>query len=210
MKTIGGVPGGYGLGYADISDLYVFELQAFVRSYKPYDDLQWHLAVETHDGAVARLYVDGQLVGAEPAAPSPPTTVDLTIGGALSYNGAYAYGFVGDIDEVRVYDEPLSADLVQNLYGGYASGKVPLGNVVQIAPSFAFSLPQGTQQAFSVYLTNTSSVAHTATPTVVDPNSQLVVRVGAPTSVMIPPGQVVPATLVVDASQASVGTNSNI
>ena len=175
---------------------------------RTYDDQQWHFVVGTNDGTTGRLYVDGQLIGAQPGAPGL-NSADMLVGGVV-FTGAFVDGFIGDIDEVRVYDAPLATDLVQSLYSGYTSGKAPLGNAVQVAPDYAFSLPQGTQQTFSVYLTNISNVQHTATPTVIDPNSQLAVRVGAPGSVTIPPGQVVPTTLVVDASQASVGTYGNI
>ena len=80
-------------------------------------DGAWHLVAGTYDGAVARLYVDGALVGSPIAAP-PPLTYALS--GASSFyvdgypvEGCALFGnaddWPGAIDEVRVYDRALSA-----------------------------------------------------------------------------------------------------
>jgi hypothetical protein len=80
-------------------------------------DGRWHLVAGTYDGAAARLYVDGALVGSPVAAPPP---LAYALGGASSF---YADGYPvegcalfadaddwpGAIDEVRVYDRALSA-----------------------------------------------------------------------------------------------------
>jgi hypothetical protein len=77
----------------------------------------WHLVAGTYDGAAARLYVDGALVGSPVAAP-PPLTYALS-GASSFYVDGYAvegcalFGnaddWPGAIDEVRVYDRALSA-----------------------------------------------------------------------------------------------------
>jgi hypothetical protein len=77
----------------------------------------WHLVAGTYDGAAARLYVDGALVGS-PIAASPPLTYALS--GASSFyadgypvEGCALFGnaddWPGAIDELRVYDRALSA-----------------------------------------------------------------------------------------------------
>lgn len=78
---------------------------------------QWHLVAGTYDGTAARLYVDGNLVGAPIPAP-PPLTYNLG-GGSTFYVDGYAVegcalffnadDWTGAIDEVRVYDTALSA-----------------------------------------------------------------------------------------------------
>lgn len=80
-------------------------------------DGQWHLVAGTYDGAAARLYVDGALVGSPVAAPPPLT---YALGGASSFyadgypvEGCALFGnaddWPGAIDEVRLYDHALSA-----------------------------------------------------------------------------------------------------
>jgi hypothetical protein len=80
-------------------------------------DGNWHLVAGTYDGAVARLYVDGTLVGSPVSAPAPLT---YALGGSDSfYVDGYsveacalfgnADDFPGGIDEVRLYDRALSA-----------------------------------------------------------------------------------------------------
>jgi hypothetical protein len=77
----------------------------------------WHLVAGTYDGAAARLYVDGALVGSPVAAPPPLT---YALGGASSFyadgypvEGCALFGnaddWPGAIDEVRLYDRALSA-----------------------------------------------------------------------------------------------------
>lgn len=79
-------------------------------------DGRWHLVAGTYDGAAARLYVDGSLVGAPVPAPSP---LNYALGGASSFyvdgypvEGCALFGnaddWPGAIDEVRLYDRALS------------------------------------------------------------------------------------------------------
>lgn len=64
---------------------------------------QWsHLAV-TSDGTTLRLYVNGELKASESAVIPPVMTSGLKIGKGVLGN------FNGKIDEVRLYDKPLSA-----------------------------------------------------------------------------------------------------
>ena len=69
----------------------------------------YHHIVGTYDGTTQRLYVDGALAGTGPAVQSIPgkANIPFTIGADGSGNNQ---PFIGDIDEVAVYDYPLSAE----------------------------------------------------------------------------------------------------
>ncbi|MEM3093007.1 MAG: phospholipase D-like domain-containing protein, partial [Candidatus Nitrosocaldus sp.] len=94
----------------------------FIRSPNTYNDGQWHYAVVTYDGSTLNLYVDGSLVsslntnGAIPATDTMP----LTIGKNSLDSSRY---FIGDIDEVRIYNRALTAQEVNDAYnnGVFAS-----------------------------------------------------------------------------------------
>jgi Concanavalin A-like lectin/glucanases superfamily/Bacterial Ig-like domain/Bacterial Ig domain len=71
---------------------------------------QWQHVAATYDGAVARFYVDGALVASQPFTGN--------IGSANSWRiGAYgvpATGFFdGNVDNVRIYDRPLTTSEIQ-------------------------------------------------------------------------------------------------
>ena len=90
----------------------------FVTSPNTYNDGNWHYAVVTYDGSVLRLYVDGQQVASlntNNAIPDYNWDTPLTIGKTAlpNVNGHY---FIGDIDEVRVYNRALTAQEVSDAY----------------------------------------------------------------------------------------------
>ncbi|SPC33785.1 LamG-like jellyroll fold domain-containing protein [Candidatus Nitrosocaldus cavascurensis] len=97
----------------------------FVYSSTTYNDGQWHYVVLTYDGSTLRLYVDGSLVSSlstNGAVPDYNWDTPLTIGktALTNVNGFY---FIGDIDEVRVYNRALNAQEVSDAYnnGVFAS-----------------------------------------------------------------------------------------
>ncbi|WP_310422664.1 LamG domain-containing protein [Chamaesiphon sp. VAR_48_metabat_135_sub] len=72
-------------------------------------DNEWHHIAGTYDRKMVKLYVDGKQIGATPTA--------LTIGYGLPTNDKFYIGgygtncvpkFRGDIDEVRVWNQPLT------------------------------------------------------------------------------------------------------
>jgi hypothetical protein len=84
---------------------------------------QWTHLVGTYsstDDDLA-LYVDGTLAGTVPYTTPWDARRGLQIG-ASSYDGAPSAFFPGTIDDVRVYDKPLSATEVANLHGQQAIG----------------------------------------------------------------------------------------
>jgi hypothetical protein len=73
----------------------------------------WHHVVGTYDGTTERLYVDGVLAGSKAASLIPNSSQTFTIG---MNDGGWSYPFVGNIDEVAVYNAALSASTIQNHY----------------------------------------------------------------------------------------------
>lgn len=75
---------------------------------------RWHHLVGTYDGATAKLYIDGKLVNSGQGAitlQNAPTN-PFYIGGNPTFGG-YATGY---IDEVRVYNQALTAFEIQKHY----------------------------------------------------------------------------------------------
>lgn len=74
-------------------------------------DGSWHRVVSTYDGASLRIFLDGMAVGAPVAAVAPNYSMsnhsDFGIGDLPGGCGPTS-GFVGDIDEVAVWDGVLS------------------------------------------------------------------------------------------------------
>lgn len=80
---------------------------------------QWSLVAETYDGNTIRIYVNGSLVGSTAfsgtqAAPA----YNVLIGDMGGYSGR-GYNFVGNIDDVRLYNRVLSAAEIMALYNEY-------------------------------------------------------------------------------------------
>ena len=69
-----------------------------------YNDGEWHHAAGVLRSGIARIYVDGLLVAQ--ATTTPITSVRTS---AQTIVGPVASGFIGDIDEVRVFPRALTA-----------------------------------------------------------------------------------------------------
>lgn len=82
-----------------------------------YNDGAWHHVVGTYDGNTSRLYVDGNLSTSSARGAENPSsaTSSLEIGGSVQVP-ACGSGFVGEIDDVRIYQRALSASEVSTLY----------------------------------------------------------------------------------------------
>jgi hypothetical protein len=102
---------GFGIGNPDTT----------ITSTTAVNDGDWHHVVATRSGAIGliKLYVDGALQASGTAATATRSTpVTLTIGcshSAVESSGSGNY-FNGSIDEVRIYNEVVSAATVTQLY----------------------------------------------------------------------------------------------
>jgi hypothetical protein len=108
-----------------------------------YSDGKWHYAVVTFDGTTVTLYLDGLPVATKLASGTPDSGGEEPIRmGANS--DALANFFVGNVDEVRVWNAALTAQQVTDAYNGKFDTKgqieyldfsgpiVPLNNTTQI------------------------------------------------------------------------------
>jgi hypothetical protein len=96
----------------------------YIHSRVPYNNYQWHHVVATYDGSVLRLYIDGvQVVKSiltDGAIPDNTGTEPLRIGAESSLVEILPRdNFVGNIDEVRVWNRGLTGTEIAN---GYRTG----------------------------------------------------------------------------------------
>ena len=82
-----------------------------------YSDGNWHYAVVTYDGSAVNLYVDGMVVATKSASGSPDNGGDEPLRLGANSDSLNNY-FIGDVDEVRVWSSPLSAQQVIDAYNG--------------------------------------------------------------------------------------------
>ena len=95
----------------------------YVTSVSTYNNNQWHYAVVTNDGSTVRLYIDGVQVGTKStlgASPESSGTKPVRIG-ANSRVTPPGNFFTGNIDEVRVWNDDLTAQQVANAFAGSIS-----------------------------------------------------------------------------------------
>ncbi|MBT7101805.1 LamG domain-containing protein, partial [Candidatus Poribacteria bacterium] len=87
---------------------------SFAQSVQTVNDGLWHHAAGVWDGFEARLYIDGVLdgVGTTEAAPLTDSTSEVVIGNDAALAAAAA--FLGEIDEVRMWDVARSQVDIQN------------------------------------------------------------------------------------------------
>jgi hypothetical protein len=92
----------------------------FVTSTNTYNDNQWHYAVVTYDGSTLRLYIDGVQVGTKSTAGASPEStgtkpVRVGANSRLTPPGNF---FTGEADEVRVWNDDLTAQQVTDAFTG--------------------------------------------------------------------------------------------
>jgi hypothetical protein len=78
-------------------------------------DGKWHQVAVTYSGNTAMLYIDGVLDKTVPSipvptSPTPTTAARFSIGGVFNSKSSITAPFLGDIDEVRIWDVALSVD----------------------------------------------------------------------------------------------------
>ncbi len=79
---------------------------------------QWYFAVATYDNTsgMMKLYLDGVEVASGTHAVGGPVDVHPSVPVAIGANGTVERFFGGVLDDVRVYDRPLSSIEITNLY----------------------------------------------------------------------------------------------
>lgn len=79
------------------------------------NDGLWHQLLGVYNNGTTSIYVDGGLAGSGSAGYAD-NSADFMIGGIFNYGGTPVNAFHGLIDEVKVYDNALSASDVIDLY----------------------------------------------------------------------------------------------
>ena len=89
-----------------------------LESNKKIDDDKWHFVAAVYDGLVMKLYIDGVFEAAGPANGDFDTTGGNLYIGSTPNNSEY---FDGSIDEVRIWNTPLSDGEINNLFKSNAA-----------------------------------------------------------------------------------------
>ncbi|MFO7937633.1 MAG: LamG domain-containing protein [Kiritimatiellia bacterium] len=82
-----------------------------------YMDSTWHHAVVVRDGGAGWFWVDGELKGSRTTGmKSVNSTSDLCVGNSFSTDYYQRKAWSGMLDEIRIYDYPLTSNQVARLY----------------------------------------------------------------------------------------------
>jgi hypothetical protein len=92
----------------------------FVTSPNTYNDGQWHYAVVTYDGSNLILFIDGAQVSTKSISGSSPETsgtkpVRVGANSRVTPPGNF---FTGEVDEVRVWNDDLTAQQIADAFAG--------------------------------------------------------------------------------------------
>ena len=93
----------------------------YVTSLNSYNDNQWHYAVVTYGGSTVILYIDGVQVGSKStsgASPDSAGTKPVRVAANSRVTPPTSNFFIGDIDEVRVWNDDLTATEQSNAFAG--------------------------------------------------------------------------------------------
>ncbi len=101
-----------------------------IDSSSSYNDGQWHHMVATQGADGMKLYVDGQLVGTNPATTAQAYNGYWRVGGDVTWGGASSNYFAGLVDEVAVYGTVLTP---QAVLSHFEAGSGPVVNEPPVA-----------------------------------------------------------------------------
>jgi len=87
-----------------------------------YSDGKWHYAVVTYDGSFVNLYVDGIQVATKPTSGTPDNGGNEPVRLGANSDSLNNY-FVGEVDEVRVWKNALTAQQVVDAFNGNINTK---------------------------------------------------------------------------------------
>jgi hypothetical protein len=89
----------------------------FAKSSGGYNDGEWHYAVLTFDGRTINLYIDGTKEASKSTTATPDYTGIQPV--SIGVNSLALGGFfIGQIDEVRIWNRTLSDQEVKDQYSG--------------------------------------------------------------------------------------------
>src|ERR1051325_833125 len=137
----------------------------FVTSVNTYSDGQWHYVVVTNDGSTLKLYVDGVQVATKSTSSATPESVGTkpVRVGANSRVTPPGNFFTGEVDEVRVWNDDLTAQQVSDAF----AGNINTGNQVLYLPFGSNPSPVANDQTVTLNKNTQQSITLTAT----DPNN---------------------------------------
>jgi len=126
-------------------------------------DSHWHHVVGVCDeaGGTVKLYMDGQLLATGAITPGSgllSSSMPMTIGARDAGNSnpvGYGYQFLGQIDEVAIYNRALSANEIQSHY--LASGIGPI--ITQVSPQ-DLTTNEASTVTFTVTVTGTAPLTY--------------------------------------------------
>ena len=137
----------------------------FVTSTNTYNDGQWHYVVLTNDGANVTLYVDGIQVGSKSTAgasaeSSGTKAVRVGANSRVTPPGNF---FTGEVDEVRVWNDDLTAQQVSDASAGTSFNiadqvlHLPFGSSPPIANNQNVILLKNTAKSITLTATDPDS-----------------------------------------------------
>ena len=139
----------------------------FATSPTSYNDNQWHYAVVTYGGSTVILYIDGVQVGSKStsgASPDSSGTNPVRVAANSRVTPPTTNFFIGDIDEVRAWNDDLTATEQANAFAGTSFNT---GEQVLYLPFGANSPPIAQSQSVSTVKNTPVGITLIAT----DPNN---------------------------------------
>ena len=83
-------------------------------------DGRWHMVTATYQTGIQRLYVDSVLCGETHYSGELPLVSDVVAIGGIEGVGPYHHPWIGDIDEVSIYNRALEPSEVTALWSAIA------------------------------------------------------------------------------------------
>ncbi|MFA6597452.1 MAG: LamG-like jellyroll fold domain-containing protein [Ignavibacteriaceae bacterium] len=139
---------GYGNGYYLMIRLatkieFLVDSDFGLRTTESYNDGKWHFVVGTFDGSMMKLYINGELKSSQTKTYSSMNDSTVTIG--KHHTGVAADFFNGKLDDIRIYNRPITELELSALYNQKIVG---IEENTSINP-VAFSLKQNYPNPFN-------------------------------------------------------------